>query len=124
MTPERWEHLYRLLKEALGLPYPQQGPYIEKACDQDSDLLEKARFLLQKVKGACPPFLAGQHRFEEAEPRLLRGYQTLLDALGDRSAKTKKALQCLIDLYEAWDKPDRAAHYRALATQAENSKND
>ena len=75
----------------------------------------------ESIMGNC---LAGQHRFEEAEPRLLRGYEDLLAGKGARSEKTGQALKRLVDLYDAWGKPDRAARYRALATQATNGKNN
>lgn len=74
--------------------------------------------------------LAGQQRYEEAEPLLVTSYASLRDKLGD-SCKTsrpgpcvswearpthvtREALERLVELYEAWGKEEKAAEYRAL----------
>ena len=61
--------------------------------------------------GAC---LVGLGRFSEAEPLLLEAYPVL-----ERRANGRPrlfwiaALESIIQLYEAWGKPDRAAEWRA-----------
>src|SRR5262249_47457801 len=61
--------------------------------------------------GAC---LVKLKRYREAEEQLLAGYDGLKAALGDRHAETQKATGRLIELYEAWGKPEKADSYRAL----------
>ena len=60
--------------------------------------------------------LAGQKKYAEAEPLLLEGYQGML-ARKDRIAVPDRyhlelANQWLIQLYQAWGKPDKAAEWK------------
>ena len=64
------------------------------------------------VLGHC---MAKDGRYEEAEQRLKRGYQTLLADTGPRSGETIEAIEFLIHLYQAWNKPEEAAQYQALS---------
>jgi tRNA A-37 threonylcarbamoyl transferase component Bud32 len=68
-----------------------------------------ARALLGKA-------LADQKRFAEAEPLLLQGYnglKLLADKVpGDSLVQPADALAWLIQLYDAWGKPDEAAKWR------------
>lgn len=57
-------------------------------------------------------YLTERRRFESAEPHLLESYRVFRAVLGDDHASTKLARQRLLDLYDAWDKPDRAAEFR------------
>ena len=60
--------------------------------------------------------LLAQKKYADAEPLLRAGY----DGLKERAAKIppqgkvrlSEAIQRLIDLYTAWDKPDQAAEWR------------
>ncbi|HET6726169.1 MAG TPA: serine/threonine-protein kinase [Gammaproteobacteria bacterium] len=58
--------------------------------------------------------LRAMKRYKEAEPLLVGGYEVLKKSRGDSDADTQSALERLIDYYQAVDKPDAAAHYRAL----------
>jgi serine/threonine-protein kinase len=60
--------------------------------------------------GACQ---AALQRYEEAEPLLVESYATLKARRGDQDRRTRRTLQYLIDLYEAWGNPEKAAQYRA-----------
>ena len=64
----------------------------------------------QSDYGLC---LMRLRRFEEAEQQLLDGYSGLGAALGENHRQTNDVLTNLVELYEAWDKPDQAAEYRA-----------
>ncbi len=73
------------------------------------------QFKIANGKSVLGATIAGQHRLQEAEPLLLEGYQDLLDAPGTRRSKSiERARRRLIDLYEAWGKPEQAARYRML----------
>ncbi len=60
--------------------------------------------------------LTGQKKFQEAEPLLLAGYEGLNDREAKIPAASKprfaEARQRLVQLYEAWDKPEQAAAWR------------
>jgi eukaryotic-like serine/threonine-protein kinase len=63
--------------------------------------------------------LAGQKRYAEAEPLLLAGYQGTtarkdrIDAALDLDGyHLGRAREWLVQLYQAWGKPDKAAEWR------------
>jgi hypothetical protein len=66
--------------------------------------------------GAC---LTRLERYGEAETPLLEAHQTLAAALGPAHKKTIKSVRSLINLYEAWNKPDLAAEWQARLDAAE-----
>jgi serine/threonine-protein kinase len=65
----------------------------------------------ESLLGAC---LAARQRYDEAEPLLVASYATLKARRGDQDRRTRRALQYLVDLYQAWGKPEKAAQYRTL----------
>ena len=58
--------------------------------------------------------LIALERFEEAGPLANECYERHVSTLGPDHEDTRAAVQLLVDLYEAWDKPDRADEYRTL----------
>ena len=74
----------------------------------------ETHFLRATANGALGEFLTTQARFAEAESFLLASYQSLKKSQAENSPRTRLALQRLANLYEAWNKPDQAAPYRAL----------
>ncbi|MHC4141143.1 MAG: tetratricopeptide repeat protein [Planctomycetota bacterium] len=57
--------------------------------------------------------LLRQERFDEAEVEALEYYHGSMRAHGPEHGETRRAIKILIDLYEAWDKPDKASSWRA-----------
>ncbi|MFQ5805045.1 MAG: tetratricopeptide repeat protein [Phycisphaerae bacterium] len=60
--------------------------------------------------GAC---LIELEQYEEAEPLLMESYAELRAARGEHDPFTLRALRRIIDLHDAWNKPDQAAEWRA-----------
>jgi serine/threonine protein kinase/tetratricopeptide (TPR) repeat protein len=60
--------------------------------------------------GGC---LSAQARYAEAEPLLLASYQTLQRARGAPPRRRAEAWEQLVHLYEAWQKPEQVAAWRA-----------
>ncbi len=58
-------------------------------------------------------FLAAAARYEEAEPVLLEAHSILDGAVGSAHRFTRRAVDSLAALYEAWGKPDEAARWRS-----------
>jgi hypothetical protein len=58
---------------------------------------------------------------EEAESLLLNARTNLLRGPEVRKKRTQKVLNALLDLYDAWDQPEKAAEYRALLREAEGT---
>jgi eukaryotic-like serine/threonine-protein kinase len=59
-------------------------------------------------------------RYDEAEEHLLRGYEMFKTTLGEKHKSTQTAIEFLILLYDALDKPDKADEYRALLSSKES----
>lgn len=61
--------------------------------------------------------IAGAGRFEEAEPLMLDGWQSI-SADEELWPRTKElAADWIAELYEAWEKPDETAYWREIAAQ-------
>jgi hypothetical protein len=58
--------------------------------------------------------LTAQARFPEVEPLLLASYESLKKSQTENSPRLRHTRQRLVNLYEAWNKPEQAAPYRAL----------
>lgn len=67
-------------------------------------------------------FLAKRDRYDEAENALLQSYQILQRALGVEHEQTIKTAQATMDLYDTWDKPQKAAEFRSLLEVADASQ--
>lgn len=69
----------------------------------------------QSALGEC---LTVQRRYAEAEPLLIESHTTLNSRLGGRDPRTLEAVRRLVSLYEAWNKPERAAEFRAMLVES------
>ena len=107
--------LGRLLVEhddaASAVSYLQEGLAICKT----NGLADDASLVVRgKVWLAASLTKLGQ--FEEAEAFLLADYRALKD-LPNKQGTLRRTLRSLVNLYEAWQKPDEVAIYRALLEQ-------
>ena len=57
--------------------------------------------------------LAGQSKFDEAEKLMVEGYSRLAAALPAGHDRRRIAADALATMYERWQKPERAAEWRA-----------
>jgi hypothetical protein len=105
---------------SLALAYQSQRKFVESEVlarealefDQKKQPDEWERFRVESLLGAS---LAGQTKYAEAEPLLLEGYQGLL-ARKDRMEvphwyHLDRAREWLVQLYQAWGKPAKAAEW-------------
>ncbi|HEY8835469.1 MAG TPA: tetratricopeptide repeat protein, partial [Chthoniobacterales bacterium] len=76
--------------------------------------MPETHFLRATANGALGEFLTAQSRFSDAEPFLVASYENLKKSQTENSPRLRRALQRLANLYEAWNKPEQAAPYRAL----------
>lgn len=79
-----------------------------------------------ETKSLLGQALLDQKKYTEAEPQLLAGYQGMKkheSKIPDREeVRLTKALERLVHLYEAWDKPDKAAKWRKELDAIEPAK--
>ncbi len=73
------------------------------------------RYLTETLLGAS---LAGDHKYVEAEPLLVGGYEGMKQnaaAVSDLNRqKMKKVGELVVNFYAAWNKPDKAAEWRQI----------
>jgi len=79
-------------------------------------------FNARSLMGGC---LLGQRKYAEAEPLLLSGYEAM-KAREDKmpevgKPRIKEALTRLVQLYEAWGKPDKAAEWKQRLAGSEKA---
>ena len=81
-----------------------------------------ARYACQSMLGSI---LAMQKQYAEAEPMLLSGYQGILQRESTIAALDRielaRAGERIVELYRGWEKPDRAAEWRARLESAKSS---
>ncbi len=105
----------------LALAYISQGKFTESEplarealeFDRKKQPDDWQRFRAESLLGAS---LAGQKKYAEAEPLLLEGYQGMLarkDRIGvPDQYHLDRAREWLVQLYQAWGKPGKAADWR------------
>jgi serine/threonine protein kinase/tetratricopeptide (TPR) repeat protein len=115
----------------LGLNYLQQKEYTKaearlRECLQicERNLPRSWRnFHAQSLLGGS---LLGQQKYEEAEPLLRRGYEGLKarerTIQADERTCLTEALERLVQLYDAWGKPEQAKQWRAKQVPPEPPK--
>jgi hypothetical protein len=114
----------------LALTYQSQGRFSESEplalealeFDRKKQPDDWQRFRAESLLGAS---LAGHHKYAEAEPLLLDGYQGMAvrkDRMGvpDRY-HLDRAREWIVQLYEAWGKPAKVAEWRKKARSAQAS---
>lgn len=68
--------------------------------------------MAQSVLGEC---LMAVGRYAGAEPLLLESYPNIKKGLGPEDERALTALSRIVQLYEAWGKPEQADEYRAMS---------
>lgn len=107
------ETVYR---EALPILKTELGAesVLRQGLDIRLDKLGAEHWQTGEAKSMLGRCLTALNRYDEAEPLLLDGYQTLEQALGAQDRSTLTALRRLVALYEASDQSAKASRYRAL----------
>jgi serine/threonine protein kinase len=75
-----------------------------------------------KTQSQFGALLAGFQCYSHAEMQLLDALNIQMIHLGKNDEQTQLTIHHLIRLYEAWDKPEKAAEYRALLKDSEIKK--
>jgi serine/threonine protein kinase len=105
----------------LGAVLLQQKKYTEaeESLREGVDLrgkLQPTSWSTFNAKSLLGAALLGQKKYADAEPLLLEGYDGMKERATQMPSGTKvrlvEAAQRLVDLYEAWDRPEPAARWR------------
>ncbi len=87
-------------------------PLLTRALDTLRRTRAEGDWIRADAESVLGAYLTTEGRYQEAEASLLPSYRTLVEALGSR-AEPRAARRRLIELYQAWGKPDKAAEFRA-----------
>lgn len=97
-----------------------QGKYVE-AEEKMQNIIEIREqvfpadsWMITDSKAKWGNCLAKLKRYEEAETILLESYPILKLEPGEDHPATKAAIRYIINLYQAWDKPEKVAEYEAF----------
>ena len=98
----------------------QAEPLLRKSCAIHRRLepSDEKTWLIAQADGTLGDCLTALRRFDEAGSLLLESYKTIQSARGDPYFGTRTALDRIIALYEAWDKPDQADQWRTKSANA------
>ncbi len=100
-------HLDRNLPE-------EAEPLLRKSLDIQLAAVGEEHWLVGLIKSRLGTCLTAMEEFEEAETLLIEGFDILDAELGTSHDRTQKSIRNLINLYEAWSKPDSIRKYRVL----------
>jgi hypothetical protein len=106
--------------------YAEAEPLLRLCLAIRREALSEEDWRIAEVMSVLGASLAGQNKFDEAEPLLLESYtqvkdsaETIPNAL--RNEQIGKALERIVNLYESWNKPRTAAKYRAALSEQESA---
>lgn len=105
-------HNLGMLLAAKGEP-AEALPYLEEAISIRGDALPADHWTTAESRGVLGTCFTALERYEEAEPLLLDSYPVIRDKRGAEDRLAKRARQRIVDLYEAWGRPEAAAAYAA-----------
>ena len=88
---------------------------LEQAVTQVLQHREPTGLSATQLQGRYGRALVGTGAYAAAETHLLADYNQLKDVLGQLHQRTQAACSALIGLYRAWNRPEKAAPYRAVA---------
>jgi len=94
--------------------YEEATRLFEAALEIHPDLLAVESQRSAQRTSAHSKLLATMERYEEAEADLLPCLDLLKRELPPNDPRTRRTLTFLVELYDAWGKPEKAAGYRAM----------
>jgi serine/threonine-protein kinase len=110
----------------LGMFFYEQGQfetaasYLEEALAIWEKALPAGHGRIADAQGKLGRCLVALRRFEEAESYLLKSYTANREADDPGGNQMQEATRDLVALYETWNRPEEAAHYRALTVSGEH----
>ena len=96
----------------MGERYAEAEPHAREAVKLYTRLIGPDYWRVGTARSILGASIAGQQRFEEAEPILVESCTLVQQARGESSRISQVCLERIVDLYVAWGKPEEAARYR------------
>jgi tetratricopeptide (TPR) repeat protein len=86
--------------------------------------LPEGHWHLGVYRGLYGDCLLRLERFDDSERQLLASYRCFREALGEEDRQTRRAVERLVELYEAWGKREEADAWRAKVAAAPDPSRD
>ncbi len=99
--------------------YEGAEPFFKEVTGTDQKIFDPDHWALAYARSLHAACLTKLGRFEQAEELLFAAHSVLQAKLGEQHRRTLQATEFLVELYEAWNKPEKAAEYRALLKRNE-----
>jgi serine/threonine protein kinase/tetratricopeptide (TPR) repeat protein len=112
---------------ALGWALTENGqakeaePILRKCLEARRKDLPKAHWLTANAESLLGGCLTALKRYEEAEPLLLHAHADLRAASKTPPPRLRQAGERIVRLYQAWDKKDKADHWRQKLEEAKRA---
>jgi len=94
--------------------YSKAEELYREVLDIQQKILPEGQWQTALTMGNIGDCLTKLKRFQEAEPLLLESYKILKTKKGENDYYTMIVLNFIIELYKAWDKPEKVAECEAL----------
>ena len=85
-----------------------------RECLRVRSLILGEHWLVDHTQNVLAGCLLQMGRFQEAEDLLVPAYERIRAERGNRDSLAQEILERIILLYESWNKPAEAAHYRVI----------
>ncbi len=93
-----------------ALPLLQETLAVIEATPLPAERIDLLAGWAETLLGRCLTLVGS---YAEAEPLALGGFEKLRRAYGEGHIRTRTAIRCLVQLYEAWGRGDDSAAWRA-----------
>ncbi|NBB87313.1 MAG: tetratricopeptide repeat protein [Bacteroidetes bacterium] len=94
-------------------------PYLTESLDMLLGIMSPDGAVIGSTRLGLAQALLHVEQYAQAEDHLLRAREIFEEQLGDQDSRFVETTEYLARLYEAWDKPEREAHFRALTASEE-----
>jgi hypothetical protein len=96
----------------------QGEPFLRQGLDICRKAMPEGHWATANIETLLGGCLTGLGQYQKAEPLLLNSYKGLEAAPGAPPVRRTQALDRIVELYEAWGKPDKVAEWRGKRSSA------
>ena len=114
----------------MGAWYKRQGfyaeaePYYYESLEGRRNALKDTHNLTLWALYDYANCLLNVQKYEMTEPLVLKCIELNRSVYGQNHVDTTDAIELAVNLYEAWEKPDKAAKYRAMLSTKKGSSSE
>jgi tetratricopeptide (TPR) repeat protein len=92
--------------------FEEAESHFRKALEIQREIFSEDHWRLAHTKSLLGGCLSEQGKYQESEQLLVKSYKIIRKQFGDDHRRTREALARIINLYDAWDMPEKAKEYR------------